>query len=164
MNATLLLLASTTMAAPLPDSAKVPEIYALLYVEPIATDKDHNVRRNELVKWIRVTRSKRPGEDWVETYKDVKIRYLSNTGVLQMWMDKGTPKEQVKALNKCAKRMEDLSRTIIQNDREFLQPNSKEFSKMSDAERTKLIEAIKKRMAITPTVRVIQQALVPGKK
>jgi hypothetical protein len=110
-------------ATPLPDSAKTPAIYALVYVGLGKGDPEnakrieaalHNLRtcssdavRDPKVKALPIVQEQEKKLGWIERDKwaesNTRVRNLDGTAVVRVWFTDGSPEEQVLIVNAIAR-------------------------------------------------------------
>jgi hypothetical protein len=95
---TALLLATSTIAAPLPEKARIPKepkVYALFHLRNMNGFADAEDQRKDALKRLEKTMRQTNGYNFK---KHIRYQWLGNTGILQVWLEDDSEQQQRKWL------------------------------------------------------------------
>lgn len=180
---------TTTPAAPAPKRAKMPEIYALIYVGLGKNDPDNAKRitvalqdlrgygarsavRNQKVKALSVVQDQEKKLGWIErdNWAESKTRTanLEGTPVVRVWFTDGSPQEQVLIVNAIARAYVENQQEIYRDALEGLERYKKKFKAQQERAGAKVTEEDEREFrrqeeAIKHLPHVIEWASLPEK-
>lgn len=175
---------TTTPAAPAPKRAKIPEIYALIYVGLGKNDPDNaerishalqamrgsgrHVVRDPKVNALRIVQDKEEKLGWIERDKWAESKThaanLEGTSVVRVWFTDGSQHEQVVIVNAIARDYVEDEQNRFRGGLEGLEREKRDYLKHNGPFTSKVERTFRRREeAIKRLPHVIEWATLPEK-